>query len=549
MQITSLVTQYLTSLFEKKDIHQAMWCCTDDIQYYGTISQHISVGRDAVLTALAQICEMMTEEYQCNITNLHRKSISKDVMSAFVEYDLIKQNGGLFMRCRMTATCVEIDNKWKIKVIHTSSYEIQKLNIQKQAQELFYEQHQAFLGTDISFWYYDIQNELIIHDHNSVEVHGFQNIVEDVPNSLVESGYVHPDSVAEFNHMYECLRKGEERVSGEFWIRPKHSSQYWCERINYTIIATNEGKPVLAMGISKDVTAEKIWETNSEDKTLNQDCYVEENHNHNTLEQTRLLRMENEKLIRTAVNNNEFVIFLQPKVNSMTNSICGAESLIRWIHPKQGFISPGAFIPKLEAMRLMHILDLYSIERVCNYQKDRSRRNMTMFPISCNLSVHSLMDRKIIQNIIDIVGTVGISEELLIIEVTETAFASNQQIILEHIRVLQSHGIKVSMDDFGCGNSSFAQLATIPVDEIKLDMQLVQNAVSSIRGNAVLLSIVKLAEWLNLPIVAEGTETIEQVEYLQQAGCGICQGYYYSKPLSIVEFEQFSLFSYNTVEG
>ncbi|MDO5516984.1 MAG: EAL domain-containing protein, partial [Clostridium sp.] len=383
--------------------------------------------------------------------------------------------------------------------------------------------------------YYDIVNKKIIHNKHSIDIHGFSNIVENVPESLIECNYVHPDSAADFQEMYDKLQNGEARVTGDFWIRPDHMDKYWCERIVYTTIYSLENKPIIAMGISKDVTSEKTWNINTSSNYLN--SYLgEDKVNH---KQEALLRVGIKKQIKKAIDDKEFEIYLQPKIDSHENRVCGAEALIRWRHPNQGLLQPGEFIPKLEALNLTYLLDYFVFKSVCEYQEERMKQNNLIYPISSNLSLHTLSNKEVINLIEDFVQSIDIPKEYIIIEVTETAFVSDIQIALKHIEYLQSLGIKISMDDFGCGTSSFVQLANMPVDELKLDMRLVQNAVSNVRVNAILLSILKLAEWLEIPVVAEGVETEEQVRYLANAGCFICQGYYYSKPLSIPEFERY----------
>jgi EAL domain-containing protein (putative c-di-GMP-specific phosphodiesterase class I) len=524
--VSNIEEQFISALFKERNIYAALEHCSEDICCYSSLSHHACQGKENMLIMLVKLMEVIPEDMTYNIKNTMNLEISKDNVAVYVEFNVYKPDQTCWMHGRSSIIRTLQNGQWKMRYLHSSGYDIQMSNAEQVIDSRFYHDTIGFLGTDISFWYYDILNKRIIHNDHSIEIHGFTNVVENVPEFLIESRYVHPESAADFCEMYDRLRNGETRVTGDFWIKPNHMDNYWCERIVYTNVYSINNIPMIAMGISKDVTSEKLWNINTMSGGQQEEVTIRENL---------------KKQIKKAIDENEFEIHLQPKINSREHKVCGAEALIRWNHPKQGILLPGQFIPKLENSKLTYILDCFAFKRVCEYQKERMNRNLTIFPISSNLSLHSLCNPKVIDYISEVVLHMDLPKEVLVIEVTETAFVSDTKIALKHIEVLKALGIKISMDDFGCGSSSFSQLANMPVDELKIDRRLVQNAASTKRGNAILLSILKLAEWLDIPVVAEGMETEKQAEYLNNVGCIICQGFYYSKPLSIQDFERYEL--------
>lgn len=535
MKVVNLVERFISALYKDKDIHGVLDCCSEDICCYSSLAGHACKGKENMLVMLVKVMEMIPDKITYKIVDTLEMELSPQDITVYVEYDMYRPNGECWMHGRASVIKTLHQDTWKIRYLHSSGYDVQVGGTEHLLEDYFFHQTEGFLGTDISYWYYDIVNKRIIHNNHSVDIHGFSNVVENVPESLIEGKYVHPDSAKEFRELYRRLEQGEPRVTGDIWIKPYHVDKYWCERIIYTTVHCPNGKPVIAMGISKDVTSEKIWNINM-DSIYSK--FLAGNENMDEKFECSFC-MDMEQQIRNAITQKEFEIFLQPKVNSLAHTVCGAEALTRWRHPKLGILPPAEFIPKLEALELTHLLDYFAFESVCKYQKERIERNLCLYPISSNLSLQSLSNPEVIHRIMALIHSFDIPKDMLVIEVTETTFVSDFEKVLKHVKLLQSLGIKISMDDFGCGTSSFSQLANMPVDELKLDMKLVQNAVSTVRGNAILLSILKLAEWLEIPVIAEGLETKEQVEYLQNAGCFLCQGYYYSKPLSIVEFEQY----------
>lgn len=237
-----------------------------------------------------------------------------------------------------------------------------------------------------------------------------------------------------------------------------------------------------------------------------------------------------------AYNNKEFVVYIQPKVSMVNGKIVGGEALVRWLSPTEGMIPPNDFIPLFEQNGFVTKLDFYILERVCEMIKERVEKGKKIIPISVNQSRLHVYDALYINKLIKTFDKFGIDKNNIIFEVTESAFTENVQDMIELINRMVQLGYKVSMDDFGCGYSSLNMLNQLPISELKLDKQFIDD--ESVRSRYIIKSIVGLSHGLGISIVCEGVETFEQVKFLQQIGCDVAQGYYYAKPMPMDEFER-----------
>ncbi len=217
-----------------------------------------------------------------------------------------------------------------------------------------------------------------------------------------------------------------------------------------------------------------------------------------------------------ALANHEFCFFLQPKCNSMTRAIVGMEALVRWNHPTRGCVPPAEFMPLLESTGLVTQLDQYIWESVCQTLQKWQENDSNLVPVSVNVSVVDIVNLDVPQIFSDLVEKYQLEPKLLVAEITETMVAENAALVENTIQGLHRKGFSVMMDDFGSGYSSLNMLKDTNVDAIKLDM----------------------AHRLNLPIIAEGVETPEQVSMLQAADCLYTQGYYFFKPMPVENAEE-----------
>lgn len=239
-----------------------------------------------------------------------------------------------------------------------------------------------------------------------------------------------------------------------------------------------------------------------------------------------------------AINNSEFAVYFQPQYNHSTGALIGAEALVRWVSPKLGFVSPADFIPALEEMGLIPMLDLYVFERVCVFLRNCIDSNKSLARISVNMSRNDIVNEDYIERLEGIRQKYDIPTKYIHVELTETAAMAGPQTVIDSIKKLHSLGYTVEMDDFGSGYSSLNVLKDIEFDVLKLDLKFIGGAIGSDRGGTILSSVVRMAKWLKLPVIAEGVETLEQADFLKSVGCDYIQGFLYSKPIPAEEYEK-----------
>lgn len=258
-------------------------------------------------------------------------------------------------------------------------------------------------------------------------------------------------------------------------------------------------------------------------------------------ELTRQMQMEQEldTLFEESLKRGDFHVYLQPKVNLEDEIMGGAEALVRWIHPVRGNISPADFIPILEKNGKICSLDLYVFEEICRLQQRYLREGRRMVPISVNLSRKHFKNLNFLQEFSEIAAEHQIRPGMVEFELTESTFLDEQQITVVKNGILKMHerGFLCSLDDFGSGYSSLGLLRAFNVDTIKLDKRFFEDMENE-KSRNVIACLIDLADRLKVQTVAEGIETEEQLEYLKEFGCGMVQGYIYSRPLPIPEFEQ-----------
>lgn len=242
--------------------------------------------------------------------------------------------------------------------------------------------------------------------------------------------------------------------------------------------------------------------------------------------------------MQNSLDAGEFVPYLQPKYDLKTNKPYGAEALVRWIHPVKGIISPGEFIPIFERNGFISKLDLYMWNSVCELLKKWMDAGLNPAPVSVNISRANMYNPNIAKILRDLVTSHGVPVELLNLELTESAYMDNPDIMKEIVHRLRETGFTVMMDDFGSGYSSLNTLKDIPVDVLKIDMKFLKGDDKTGRSERILSSMIRMAGWLNLPVIVEGVETKQQAEFLRSIGCGFVQGFYFARPMPVSEYEK-----------
>lgn len=249
---------------------------------------------------------------------------------------------------------------------------------------------------------------------------------------------------------------------------------------------------------------------------------------------------------QTALEERQFVVYLQTKFNLSTESACGAEALVRWKHPIRGIVSPGEFIPIFEKNGFIAKLDYYVWEETCKMLHDWSEAGELPAPVSVNISRISLYNHELTSLMTDLVKKYNIAPSLLQLEVTESAYMTNPDLLKETIHSLHEAGFTILMDDFGSGYSSLNTLKEIEVDVLKVDMKFLPVMEETGRAEIILACVIKMANWLGMSVVVEGVETRRQRDFLEGAGCDCVQGFYYSRPIPQEEYEEKYVYSPKT---
>lgn len=258
-------------------------------------------------------------------------------------------------------------------------------------------------------------------------------------------------------------------------------------------------------------------------------------------EKMRQQVLKEQKIINAmemAIQNKEFTLYLQPKYDIEQGTIIGAEALVRWISQENGFISPGDFIPVFENNGFVYEVDKFIWEESCRYLRKWLDEGREVHPISVNVSRIDLYDPKLVKHLVDLREKYQMPSQYLELEITESAYTEDPEQIITITRQLREAGFVILMDDFGTGYSSLNMLKDIQIDVLKLDMGFLKSSDYSAKGGNILTAILKMAESLKMQTIAEGVETKEQVEFLKSIGCKYVQGFYYSKPLPVGEFEK-----------
>ena len=241
--------------------------------------------------------------------------------------------------------------------------------------------------------------------------------------------------------------------------------------------------------------------------------------------------------IGQALMNNELQVYFQPIYNAATDKIISAEALVRWIHPEKGMISPGVFIPTLEANGHISLLDKFVSDMVTAFLRKRRDNGKKLVPISMNLSRMDFYDSDMLDSLLKEFSEDKFLCSNKMLEITESAYVSITNLNLIPLKKIQEQDVRILLDDFGSGFSSFSTILNYDFNILKLDLEFVRSIGKNPKIESVIRSIVSMAHEMNIKVVAEGAETQEQVTFLKSVGCDFIQGYYYSKPVSQAEFE------------
>jgi len=248
---------------------------------------------------------------------------------------------------------------------------------------------------------------------------------------------------------------------------------------------------------------------------------------------------EKQYSLNKALDENEFVLFIQPKIHVSTGEIIGGEILLRWDNPDYGLVAPLEFLPALEKSGLIHSVGKWVLQESCRICKKWKDNNLSIVPISLNVSALQFKKEDFVLNVSEALRTSGLDGEMLEIELTETCLMDNVEFSLHILQSLKDMGIRIAIDDFGTGYSSLNYLKRFPIDVLKIDRSFIIdiNDGNNNENAAIVTAIMGLAHSLHLEAVAEGVETAQELSYLNALGCKIIQGFLFSKPVPMEEFE------------
>lgn len=245
--------------------------------------------------------------------------------------------------------------------------------------------------------------------------------------------------------------------------------------------------------------------------------------------------------VETAIEQDEFVVYLQPKFDIGTEKIKGAEALVRWNYKNKELLPPYRFIPYFEKDATIDKIDDLVLKKICETMSRWKREGKPLYPVSVNLSRMRMNDENLIDKLTDVVDSYGVDHNLIDFELTESASYDNMERMLYMLGELRERGFKISMDDFGTGYSSLSLLTQMPIDTLKIDKSFVDKIAGDAKRNEdiiLLRHIINLAKELGFVCLAEGAESRVQIDRLRDLGCEIIQGYYFSKPIPIAEYEE-----------
>lgn len=250
-----------------------------------------------------------------------------------------------------------------------------------------------------------------------------------------------------------------------------------------------------------------------------------------------ILNLANYSALQEALTAGQFCIYFQPKISLDTEKFIGSEALIRYINQAGEIIAPNNFIPILEEARLIKMLDLYVFEEVCKQINIWKERKMRVKPVSINLSRSTLSYHFLADQLLALITKHNIDISLLELEVTETAEVDNQLVFSQALEKLKEYGFSISIDDFGVRNASLSLFTTINFDILKLDRSLVKTLAQNQKARILIRSLAVICSDLGIKLIAEGVETLEQLDILKELRCNEVQGYLFSKPLPLNDFE------------
>ena len=330
---------------------------------------------------------------------------------------------------------------------------------------------------------------------------------------------VKKERLKEFLDYISCIMIKAYRNDAEFTVRIMARSGVYEIPDDFHNIGEVIGLPAVALGVARNVTHEPVVFVSEEMlKRVNWQKQIEQ-------------------MFSPAIRNEEFEVYYQPKVDSRTNELVGAEALVRWFHDGQ-MIAPGDFIPPLEREGGVALLDFYVLRHVCADIRHWIDEGIEPVPVSVNFSRRDLTNPDLAMQIDEIIRTFGIDRKYIQIEVTETINARENSMMIDFLNRLCELKISTAIDDFGSGFSSLGTLRNFKVNVLKIDRSFINNDVLTERDEIILTDIIHMARNLGIAVITEGVEREDQLEFVNKVGCYMIQGFYYDRPLPKLKFKE-----------
>lgn len=242
-------------------------------------------------------------------------------------------------------------------------------------------------------------------------------------------------------------------------------------------------------------------------------------------------RMTLETSLRKAIDSDQFVMYFQPQIDVNSGRIIALEALIRWQHPDMGLVSPARFIPVAEETGLIIGIGRWVFQQVCRFIITMKKEHHIELPVAVNVSAKQFFTGDFLETIEALLEETGVDARLLEVEMTESLFMADVEVVNSILHRLKELGLTIAIDDFGTGYSSLNYLKKFPVDVLKVDQSFVRDVVRDNDDAAIVRAMVNLAHNLGMKVIAEGVEEKEQIEFLRSAGCDMLQGYFFSRPV------------------
>lgn len=256
------------------------------------------------------------------------------------------------------------------------------------------------------------------------------------------------------------------------------------------------------------------------------------------VEVTQRAGLEND--LREALNQHQFLLYYQAQVVG-DGRLTGAEALVRWQHPQRGLVSPGDFIPLAEDTGLILPLGQWVLETACSQLvKWAAQPVFGHLTLAVNVSAKQFLEEKFVPQLLALLARTGANPRRLKLELTESLLVSDVEAVIAKMEALKTCGVGFSLDDFGTGYSSLSYLKRLPLDQLKIDQGFVKNILTDTNDAAIAKMVVALADSMGLAVIAEGVETQAQKDFLAHIGCHAYQGYFFSRPVPLADFEKFA---------